>query len=289
MDKDFSKLIRANQMKNVQFKTFLGIALSGSKNDKTVLCELQYFPKLDKLVLANLEDKIGPNTTKSSDSILISKIKNIKKIESIGVNAALGLPKCSKCKLRCPGQESCKLSEVKWLRESYQKVLRKNKKAKLFSPYTDRAVEYYVNHFLDEPVELPFALSANSAPITARAQFLQRHLPAKKMKEVLPALSVWRIGHYLRVQKSYLKYYRNSSDCEVVRLYFLDKLKDNNKVFMYNQDKQKLVSNPASFDAFISALSVYIDFQGYSSPKPKGFPRGADWLSFPLKDIGDLF
>lgn len=231
MDKDFSQLIKANSGKNIQYKTFAGIALSGAKNDKTVVCELQYFPKFDKLVLKNIVEKIGPTPKESSDTFLVQEIKDMKKLELVGVNASLGLPKCSKCKLRCPGQENCKVSEVKWLRESYQKVLKKNKKARMFSPYTDRALEYYVNHFLDDPVELSFALSANAAPITARAQFLQRHLASKKMREVLPALSVWRIGNYLRVQKSYLKYYRNSSDCEVVRLYFLDKLKQNNKIF----------------------------------------------------------
>lgn len=282
MDKDLV------QLQKKQFKarsnSFLGLHISGAKNDKTVICEIQYYPKYKQLVLSNIVEKIGPDKKSSGDAALVKTLKDFKSAKKIGVNASTQLPPCFRCRLSCPGIEKCRVEEVVWLRKEYQKVLKKNKNAKMPTPYTDRPVEYYINHSLEKHIETQYSLSANAAPLSARMFFIKKHMK-KDVFEVHPSLSVWRIGNFLKVQKSYLKYYKNSDDCEVVRLFFLDQLKEKIPFFMYNQDKQKLVSNPNAFDAFICALSVFFQSKSMVEPKPKGFPRKSSWVCFPKEDF----
>jgi hypothetical protein len=286
MDHDFPGI--AQSKTKARSERYVGLHLSGAKNDKTVLCEIQYYPKYKQLVLSQIIEKIGPEEKKTGDSVLVQEINKLKSIKQLGINVSLQLPPCLRCRLKCPGVERCKVEEVQWLKKEYQKAKKKNKKARLAMPYTDRPVEYFVNQELEKHLEIQYSLSANAAPLTARAYFIQKHIKAKT-KEILPALSVWRMGNYLNVQKSYLKYYKNSDDCEVVRLFFLDQLKEKVPIFMYNADKQLLVSNPHAFDAFICALSVFYDEKKMAEARPKNFPKKASWISFPKSDLDGFF
>lgn len=286
MDKE---LKRIQQKKwGTQSKSYLGIFVSGAKNDKTSLCELQYYPKYNKLVLEDLQGKIGDSADALSDENLVNLIKERKSTKKVGVNVSTQMPPCLRCKLNCPGVTKCRVEEVVWLKKQYELVKKKNKKAKMAMPYTDRPVEYYINHFSEKHIENQYSLSANAAPLTARMFFLKKHLK-KDVLEVHPGLSIWRIGNFLKVQKSYLKYYRNSDDCEVIRLFFLDKLNEVFPIFMYQQDKQMLVANPNAFDAFLCALSVFCEDQKACEPKPKDFPKKAEWMCIPKKDLSKVF
>lgn len=282
MDKEVLKLHQKKYKTKAQ--SFLGLYISGAKNDKTHLCELLYYPKYNQLVVSNIIDKLGQDASTSADTLLVETLKDFKSSKKVGVNVSTQMPPCFRCRLKCPGIEKCRVEEVVWLRKEFEKVKKKNKNAKMPMPYTDRPLEYYINHQMEKHIDIQYTFSANAAPLSARMFFLKKHFK-KEIFEVLPALSVWRIGNYLRVQKSYLKYYKNSDDCEVVRLFFLDQLRDKMNIFMYNQDKQKLVSNPNAFDAFICALSVYFQSKNLAEPKPKAFPRKSDWLCFPQEDL----
>ncbi|MEE6249873.1 MAG: hypothetical protein VX583_05700 [Bdellovibrionota bacterium] len=270
------------------YQSFVGIALSGAKNDRTTFCELQYFPKYDQIALSSVVEGIGPSKSKLGDSILVEKINALKSVKKLAVNSSIQLPPCFRCRLSCPGIESCRVEEVKWLHAEFQKEAKKNKKAKMPLPYTDRPVEYYINTHFEKNIETQYSLSANAAPLTARSFFLNKHFK-EKLIEVLPSLSVWRIGNYLKVQKSYLKYYKNSEDCEVIRLFFLDQVKEKIPLFLYNQDKQKLVSNPQAFDAFICALTAFYEHKRMTEDKPKNFPKKASWVAIPKEDLSKAF
>lgn len=269
-------------------KSFVGVALAGAKNDKTCLCELQYYPQYQQIAVTQVHEGLGPGASESADSRLLPLIQNISKLQSVAINASLQMPPCVRCRLKCPGIDACRVEEVKWLRQEFLREKKRNKNARMPVPYTDRPTEYFINTQLDRSVEIQYSLSANAAPLTARAFFLAKHIRAK-MLEVLPALSVWRIGNFLRVQKSYLKYYKSSEDCELIRLFFLDQAKEKLPLFLYHQDKQKLVSNPQAFDAFVCALTAFFEYRQCVETRPKDFPKKASWMCVPSEDLAQAF
>lgn len=270
--------------KDFKFQRFIGISLSGAKNNKTALCALDYYPKQKKLFLSELICNIGPDSESSSDKNLLKHLKAQKKVKSIAFDVALQLPKCMRCREKCPGYEKCKLQEVAWMRDLYKQRLKDNKNAKWFSPFTDRCADYFLQNELESNFEIQHALSANVAPLTARAHFLLKHIKINCL-EVNPKISLWRMGRSLNIQKSYLKYYKNAEDCEEGRLFTLDVFKKREILFIYNQDKQKLVSDDRAYDAMICALTAFLGNRKMLQPKPRAFPRTAIWPSIPKMDV----
>ena len=95
---------------------FLGVYLGGGKTDKTCLAVVDYFPEHQKIFLSHMEAKIQSSGEVSSDQALITLIKSYdKKAELLALNASIKLPKCMRCRLKCPGFENCKEPEIVWL------------------------------------------------------------------------------------------------------------------------------------------------------------------------------
>lgn len=218
----------------------------------------------------------------SADQILFETIKeNLTNTKYLCINAPLQLPKCMRCRLKCPGFEKCKEPEIQWMWKQHKKNRKQKPRAKIFTPYTQRACEIYIAQETEPTVYPLEALGANLAPLTARAYFLLRRLPSKlEVIEVHPRLTVLRVGQSLRVAKSHLQHYKNSLSGEESRLVFLQTLIKHD-IFIYQQDLQKLVENPHCFDAFIAALTGYLKFIKQCEPIPRDFPIEDGWIEFP--------
>ncbi len=263
---------------------FIGVSLAGGKTDKTALAIIEYFPKQNKIFLSRLFEKVKPEGEISSDAQIQSLITSSGDIEAVAFDVPLKLPVCLTCKLKCPGYESCKVTEIQWMWKHYRKRNEKKKPKKIFTPYTERCVEQYLTTELEEPFHMTHALGANLAPLTARALFIKRRLKTP-VQEVFPKLSLWRIGRNLGIQKSHLRFHKHSVGGEESRRAILDKLIAQNVAFLYDQDTKILTENSQAFDAFICGLTAVLSFRGQTEGKPKDFPKSESWIEIPKLKI----
>ena len=170
--------------------------------------------------------------------------------------------------------------------KQHRKHIRRKPRTKLFTPYTQRAAEIYLSTELAEGVYPLETLGANIAPLTARAHFLIRRLPAKiKTIEVYPKLSVLRVGEGMKISKSHLNHYKHQIGGDESRQIILQNFVKRDLVFIYQQDFLKLIENMNSFDAFFSAFTGFLKFKGQCEAPPKDFPKAEGWIDFPLKNL----
>ena len=269
-------------MKVPKVHRFVGIALGGGKTDRTCISVIEYYPVQRKIFLKSLHDKIRTEGEVSADRQILRLVAELPTLpENISLDAPLNLPRCFTCTHKCD-YEVCDQPELVWMREHFRKVAKKKKPARLFTPYTERCVERYLQTELEEPFHLPHALGANLAPMTARAQYLSRRLTAPLI-EVFPKLSLWRLGHHLNLPKSHLRFHRHWEGGATSRQFILSKLMDRNLAFIYEQDTKCLIDSPQAFDSFLCALTGLLSFLELCEPRPRGFPRRAGWIAFPRK------
>ncbi len=260
---------------------FIGVSLSGGKSDKACLALVEYFPDQKKIFLSKLIEKIKTEEMISADLKIIEMINQFKNdLKTIAFDVPLSLPTCITCQLKCPGYELCGEDEMKWMRQLYAKINMKKKPKKMFTPYTQRCTEAYIANELEETFEIHHALGSNSAPLTARALFLQRRLDHACI-EVFPKLAVWRLGQMLRISKSHIKFHRHSNGGDVSRKIFIEALAEKFSLFIYEQDKKSMIENNHAFEAFICAFVGYLKLQGKNEKRPAGFPKKQVWIEFP--------
>ncbi len=280
-----SKITDLKDFNKLKMHRFAGVSLAGGKSDKTAVAVLEYYPSEKKLFLRDLHDSIKASKEKSSDFYLHNILEKVEKnLELIAFDAPLKLPKCMRCKLKCPGYELCKEPEIKWMWKIHKKRSSKKRPNKIFTPYTERCAEAYISNELEEQFFPPAALGANGAPLAARAMFLSRRLKSKTM-EFYPKLSLWRIGCDLRIQKSYLRFHRHAIDSDECREFVVRQLVENEVVFVYQQDMKLMIDRPHAFDAFLGALTAYLKFMGRTEKKPTGFPKSEAWVEFPKVNV----
>jgi hypothetical protein len=269
--------------KSPKFHRFIGVSLGGGKTDKTSVSVIEYYPVQKKIFLGRLFDKIGPEGEVSGDLQIHRLITDCPgPVESVAFDVPLQLPKCLTCVKRCPGYEDCQEPEILWMWKQYRVQAKKKSPPRLFTPYTERCVEQYLQTELEEPFHLQHALGSNLAPLTARAQYITRRLKMPTL-EVFPKLSLWRIGNALHLPKSQLRFHRHWDSGQGVRQTVLDKMMDKNLAFIYDQDVKTLVESPQAFDSFVCALTGLLSFAGLCEARPKGFPRRESWLAIPKK------
>jgi hypothetical protein len=260
---------------------FVGISLSGGKSDKACVAVLEYFPEHKKVFLSRLYEKIKSEEYISADLKIHEMVLQYHDhIESVAFDVPLTLPKCITCKLKCPGYEVCSEKEMEWLREFYNKVNKKKKPKKMFTPYTQRCAEAYITHSLEEPFDAQHALGSNLAPLTTRAHFIARRLEVPTI-EVFPKLTVWRLGRELKVAKSHLRFHKHAVSGDESRRLFLAELAAHKGVFFYEQDFKIMVENNHAFEAFICAYTGFLKYQGQTESRPSGFPSKEAWVEFP--------
>lgn len=274
---------RPRNQGNVNLFRFIGIDLSGGKNDRTSLAVLDYYPREKKLFLTHVYEKIDQAGDVSADQALFEIIKEHQEnLEYLCIDAPLKFPVCMRCDLVCPGYERCKVKEIGWMWKQHKVLKSKRPRAKLFTPYTQRAAEIYINTETPEGIAPMETLGANIAPLTARAHFLVRRFPNLKAIEVFPKLSVLRIGQSMKIAKSHLHHYKHQMGGDESRQVILQNLLKHDIVFIYQQDYLKLIENAHSFDAFISAFTGFLKYNGQCEEPPKDFPMADGWIDFPV-------
>jgi len=272
-----------NRAKNPKHHRFIGISLGGGKTDKTCLSVIEYYPLQHKIFLSRLFDKVKTEGEISADLQIHRLISQCPPpIESVAFDVPLRMPKCVTCRLKCPGYEVCDEPEILWMWKHFHQQKQLKSPPRLFTPYTERCVEQYLQTQLEETFHLPHSLGANLAPLTARARFLTRRLPVSSI-EVFPKLSLWRIGNALHLPKSHLRFHRHWEGGQTSRQIVLSKMMDKNLAFIYDQDVKTLVESPQAFDSFLCALTGLLSFLGHCEARPRGFPRRESWIEIPKK------
>jgi hypothetical protein len=263
---------------------FIGLALGGGKTDKTCLSIIEYFPAQNKIFLARLFDRIKTEGEVSADLQIHSLIAQCPSpVESVAFDVPITLPHCLRCERSCPGVESCTQPSTQWMWKHYRGQ-EKTRPKKLFTPYTERCVEKYIESELEEPFHIQHALGSNLAPLTARAQYITRRLQLPVI-EVFPKTSLWRIGLSLHVAKSHLRAHRHWEGGAASRQAMIHRMMDRNLTFIYDQDVQTLVENAHAFDSFLCALTGWLAFQGLCEARPKGFPKSEGWIQIPKRGL----
>ncbi len=263
---------------------------------------MDFYSQQNKLFLTHLFESIEQDGERTADQELLEIIlgqaskKSSEKatigLESISVDAPLKLPLSMTSKHQCQGYEHCKEKEITWMWSQYKKQKRKKVRTKIFTPYTQRVVEYYLA--TEGAPELPplEAMGSNTAPIAARAQYLirllARKLPKIKILESYPALSVLRIGQSLKIARSHLLHYKHQAGGEESRQVILDHLLEGDFIFIYHQDYQRLIHNLDAFEAFFCALTGFLKFMGLNEKPPKDLPLKQGWIEIPGKDVKGL-
>jgi hypothetical protein len=275
----------AGALSSLKRHAFVGLALAGGKSDKTCLASVEYYPKQRKIFLSQLHDRIRSEGDISSDLILVEELNNRDVApEFVAYNVPLNLPKCMRCKLKCPGYESCSEDEIVWMWDNYRRLELKRAERKIFTPYTERCVEQYLSSSLEEPFHVQHALGANLAPLTARAAYLHKRMKYPSI-EVFPKLSLWRIGRALNIQKSHLRHHKHQEGGQESRMVILKELIRQDVAFIYEQDVRLMVESVNAFDAFICALTAVLKFTGQVERPPKGFPLEDGWIEIPKESI----
>lgn len=270
---------------SLQVKKFVGVSMAGGKTNKSAVAMVEYYPKQKKLFLSQLHTKIESTHEESADLKIHNLLtESIGPIHKVAFDVPLTLPKCMRCRLKCPGYEACKEPEIKWLWKHYAQQNKKKRPKKIFTPYTERCAEYHIATQLEEVIHPSHALGANLAPLVARAQFIKRRIKLKCI-EVYPRLSLWRIGRSLGIQKSYLRFHKHSVEGVTIRNAILEKLTDKNVAFLYTQDMKAMIDDANAFEAFLCALTAVFSFVKQCEKKPKGFPAKAPWVDFPVEKI----
>ncbi|MFS4460904.1 DUF429 domain-containing protein [Bdellovibrio sp. HCB2-146] len=260
---------------------FIGLSLGGGKADKACLAVVEYYPKHKKVFLSRLVEKIKSDEIHSADFKIEEIIAQYHgEIDTLAFDVPFHFPLSLMNDKKTPGYDESKEPHIQWMWNYTRKLHKKKKPRKLFTPYTQRCVEMYLASELEEPFSLSHAMGSNTAPLLARAMYLERRLDLNCI-EVFPKLSVWRIGRALNVMKSHLRFHKHSIGGDESRRALLQGLSSHNVAFVYDQDVKLMIENNHAFEAFICALTAFLDFKGQTESRPEGFPEKEDWIAFP--------
>lgn len=233
-------------------------------------------------MLSKLIDSVKADDEVSNDATLITSIKELGvPLRMVAFDAPLTLPQCVPCRKECPGTSKCKEPHISWFWEHFRSSKKEKRTTRLFTPYTQRPVEAYLNNQLEEAFHPSDALGANTAPLTARMNFLLRHLKEIDCVEVFPKLSLWRIGRALKITKRHLRFHKHSVEGDKSRLVLLNTLSENGILFLYHADLVRLVAHGNAFDSLICALTAFLKHRNLTEPRPSGFPINEAWIEFP--------
>jgi hypothetical protein len=271
--------------KGLKVHHFGGVALAGGKTDKTCFAILDFYPQQNKIFLSRLFEKIRTEGEVSAD-LQLHRLVSLTpgRLETLAFDVPLKLPKCLRCKLVCPGYEACDEPEIQWMWSHYRRLNRTRKPQRLFTPYTERCAELYLSTELEEKFALPHAMGSNLAPLTARAQFVARRLKLRTI-EVVPRLSLWRMGRALHIGKSHLLFHKHAVTGEESRRVIVSKLIERDIAFIYDQDVRILIENNQAFEAFLVALTSVLAFKGQCEARPKDFPKSESFPAVPRLDL----
>lgn len=272
----------SSKKKNFKVIKFAGLTLGGGKGRKTCLAILEYYVKEKKLFLTELHDKIEESEKLSADSKIIQILERHKDdLHSVGIDAPLKMPKCIRCRLMCPGHEKCQEPEIKWMWKLHKKREPKKRPNKIFTPYTERCIEQYVATEIHPELASDHALGSNRAPLAARAMYLKRRMHHVQAIEVMPKVSLWRLGQQMGIHKTRLLKYKTVTDGEEIRQKILDEWTEGDLSFIYHRDFKLMVKDAFAFESFICAYTTFLKSKGLCEKRPKDFPKNESWVAIP--------
>lgn len=261
---------------------YAGLTLGGGKGRKTCLSILEYYVKEKKLFLSELHENIEEELKISADTKIIKILEAQKKdLKLVAIDAPLVMPKCVRCRLKCPGHEKCQEPEIRWMWKIHKQRSPKKRPNKIFTPYTERCLEQYVANEIHPDLCSDHALGSNRAPLAARAQYLKRRVSNAKVIEVVPKVSVWQLGINLGFRKSHLLSYKQLNWGPEIRQQYLDQWSEQGLSFIYHRDFKMMVKDAFAFESFICAYTAYLSDHGQCISRPKDFPKGEAWAAMP--------
>ncbi len=270
---------------NLKSMRFIGVSLAGGKTDKTAISLLEFFPEENRLFLSRLVDRLKPSEQISGDSQVISELLMMKSPGAqVIFDTPFHLPQCLTCTLVCPGQEACNQPQIQWMRKFEENQRKKKRPKRMFTPYTQRAIDLYAQTELEESFFIQHAMGANQAPLLARAMFLKKRIDMPCF-EALAGVAVWRIGRNFKIAKSHLRAFRKSVGGEEAREIFLENLAANTNTFIYDQDYRMLIRNHHCFEALICSFTGFLRHKDAVTLPPKEWPSGEDWPLFPVEEV----
>lgn len=278
-------------MKPHEARGYLGLELSGAKNEKTTLAVLEFYPREKKLFLLEIYERISGVEDESSDDALIHLLAELRPgAAMLTVNVPLTLPPCIPCtKAHCPTPAKCTVGAVKHMRETSRRSARKNKRkvANPFTPYTQRPIELWIKeevmpeYDLEGTFEIDETLGGNKGPLTARMQYLNRHIKLKTI-ETWPKLSTALLCQAMELPGRLYKEHRHLERGAHARAEILTALCRKADVFVYERDLRKISQSLGSFNAFICAFIGFLADQELCAQPPSSFPATSGWVYYPL-------
>jgi hypothetical protein len=273
-----------NKRKLSDVERFIGISIGGAKSDRTALTVLDFYTKQKKAFVVDVIDGIGPDPISldnlrseyTADQALLDLIEELKiNLNLIIVDVPITLPPCFlDCDIKCSGYDKCKKQEVKWMTKQYQDALKKHKKIKHFTPYTQRPVELYFRYkFFNADIFQDESLGANYAPLVARVQYLKRHFPKNSiLMECSPKLSLFNVSKKLKLSLDDYKEYKSIESGIHIREKIIEKIIHIEGIFIYERDLKKLISNIHAFDSFLCVWAGFAFYNNKVHRYPKDFP-----------------
>ena len=269
------------------FHRSLGLELAGVKKHRSAVAVLDYYPKTERLVLLDIERK---EIDINSDTELVASLKDLRRgsphFEGLAVHGPLSLPPY----LKDPNKKApldvskSRDKEVVWMGE-FCKSSGEFEKGRSFSPYLQRPAELWLRSLFRGKVPVPDGLGSNSAPLAARLNVLKPYLPAP-LVEVLPRASVQRIAGTLVCPRWIADDYSDVENGTAAREEFIAHLvKRAPQVFVYDKDLEHMVLHIAYFNAFVSALTLFLHSRGFCERPPRNYPTTATWIYIPRKVI----
>lgn len=276
---------------------FLGLDLSGAKNDKSSLTLLEFYPRENKTFVLEIYEKFSKES--SPDQALLDLLKELKTPETtLCVNAPLTLPPCLLCKGNsCTLAKGCSDPSVRWMHnylKRSEKQARNKKRMRPCTPYTQRPIELWMRydfvhdlgldpHRLGQDIgfEIDETMGGTKAPLTCRMQFLLRALKEWKVEEVWPKLSMICLARAHQFSKRILEDYRFLDSGIHAREQIIHDLSLLHELFIYEKDQKRLAHSLSAFDSFLCALTGWLAFKGSVQEPPKGFPVKSGWILFP--------
>jgi hypothetical protein len=269
-----------HKMAASDFERFLGLELSGPKNERSSLAALDYSRTTNRLILTDVETSFGGVEDVSADEVLLEHIKKLarepgRSFKALTINAPLTLPPYF-------ARESKPAShpEVLWMKKIWGRL---KPRPRPFEPYLQRPVEIYLKYMTQERFLANDALGSNLAPLTARAHFLAKQFPNPTYESV-PRFALQRIVIALGLPKNLFRDYTDIDKGLATREALLTGLiKKVPQLFIYDKDFDHMVQHPSQLHAFVLCLCGYLNAKGLCEKAPKSFPRSAGWTLLPKK------
>lgn len=271
---------------------YLGLELAGAKNLKTAVAVLEFYPRERKIFLLDIFDRIVPREAQSPDEALLELIQELKPgIAKVGVNVPLELPPCISCTRKtCPLPSHCTVPSVKWMRDFTKKLSTSHHESKRvleFTPYTQRPFELWARYQIlpalatQADFEIDETLGGNRAPLTARLNFLKRHITDVNLIEIWPKLSVAILTRHLKLETHAVAHYRKLENGVHYREEILSQIAKKQEIFIYERDLHKLAQSLPAFDAFFCAYTALLSNQERCAQPPRNFPLPSGWVHYP--------